>query len=406
RGSSPPLAVMSTLTWSCPARRSAQSSAASAGPMMSRSPADLNSTAGAGSGSGNAAIATSAAIFGVTSAACPLQPPSSRTFTNLTFACERACSASSPKRAASCVQATSTSVSLSTAWNAPASLRQSWSCTASAAPPFSALASAFASIPMVRLQLQTLSVLPSRLIRLRFPLVFLGNHRLVGRLLFLLVEEHRARLVQRREQLFGYRLAHRPVAGERLERIRHVEMRIAEELLQRESPQLILHLRIHERREVRVGRELVERWHRRRRCLLLLGRGRFALQPRPAREKRFLFVALHFRRLFAPLHFTLIASHLYAILRMLEGARLDAFPRLRPIVLLDVFADPGVNLGRHGHAVDRMAGVEPARRLVAADRHFHRQRVVAFHAPEHEDARIGGDHVLVVALDLVAMQLE
>src|SRR6202008_2331488 len=167
-------------------------------PTMSTSPADLNSTAGAGSGSGSAAIATSAAILGVASAPRALQPPSSRTFTNLTLACARACSASSPKSVASCVQATITSGSVSAAWNAAASLRQSWSCTASAAPPFSAAASAFASTAMVRLQLQTLSVLPSRLIRLRFPLVFL-RLRLGRRLLVLLGEEQRARLVQRRE---------------------------------------------------------------------------------------------------------------------------------------------------------------------------------------------------------------
>src|SRR5438067_1614978 len=259
-GSSPPLPVISTLTCNWPARRSAQSSAASAGPTMRRSPPDLNSTAGAGSGSGSAAIATSAAIFGVASPLRALQPPSSRTLTNFRLALDRACSASSPKSAASCVHATITSGSVSAAWNAPASLRQSWSCTASASPAFSALASAFASTPMVRLQLQTLSVLPSRLIGLCFPLVFLG-YRLGVRLLFLLGEEHAARLVQRRQQLLGYRLPDRPVARVRLERIGHVEVRIAEEFLQRQPPQLLLHLRIHVRREIRLRGQLLDRWN-------------------------------------------------------------------------------------------------------------------------------------------------
>src|SRR5262249_6991632 len=320
------------------------------------------------------------------------------TFTNLTLACARACSASSPKSVASCVQATITSESLSAAWNAPASLRQSWSCTASAAPLFSALASALASSAMVRLQLQTFSVLPSRLIRLRLPLLFLFHCRLGIRLLFLLAEEHAACLVERRQHLLGYRLGHRPIARIGLERIGHVEVRIAEELLQREAPQLILHLRVHERREVGVRRELVDRRHRGRRRVVLLFRRRFALQPRPAREEWLLFVRLHFTRL--------LASHLYAILRMQERARLDALLRLGAVILLDVVAHPPVNLRRHRHAVDRVAAGEPTARLVAAHGHLERQPILAFHAPEHEHARIGRHHVLVVALDLIAMQLE
>src|SRR5438105_5699942 len=294
-GSSPPLPVISTLTCNWPARRSAQSSAASAGPTMRRSPSDLNSTAGAGSGSGSAAIATSAAIFGVASPLRALQPPSSRTLTNFRLALDRACSASSPKSAAPCVHATITSGSVSAAWNAPASLRQSWSCTASASPAFSALASAFASTPMVRLQLQTLSVLPSRLIGLCFPLVFLryrslnARLRLGVRLLFLLGEEHAARLVQRRQQLLGYRLPDRPAARVRLERIRHVEMRIAEEVLQRQPPQLLLHLRIHERGEIGLRREVLHRWNAGRGRVGFCLRGCLALQARPAREKRLLF---------------------------------------------------------------------------------------------------------------------
>ena len=74
--------VISTLTSSWPDSRSAQSSAAAAGPMISTCPADLNSTAGAGSGSGSAAIGDAAPR----SSACDFsadQPPSSRMLTKL-----------------------------------------------------------------------------------------------------------------------------------------------------------------------------------------------------------------------------------------------------------------------------------------------------------------------------------
>ena len=77
------------------------------------------------------------------------------------------------------------------AWNAPASLRQSSWCTVSGSPDLSAAASAFASSASVWLQLQTLSVLPSRLIG--FGLVLGSGRRVVFRdlrfffLLFLLL---------------------------------------------------------------------------------------------------------------------------------------------------------------------------------------------------------------------------
>src|SRR5258708_33671459 len=167
--------------------------------MMRSSPPDLNSTAGAGSGSGSAAIATSAAIFG--SAPSLVQPACSRTLTNLRFARAPACSASSPNSAASCVQATITSASPSALWNAGASLRHSWSCTTCGVPDFKALASALASMPTVRLQLQTLSVLPSRLILLPFPLGLLCSFPLVGGFFLFLGEEHAPRLIQHPEQL-------------------------------------------------------------------------------------------------------------------------------------------------------------------------------------------------------------
>src|SRR4051812_26630831 len=256
-GSSPARPVMSTLTLSCPARRSAQSSAASAGPMISTSPADLNSTAGVGSGSGNAAIAISAASFGVACSAFAPQPPCSRTLTNLRLVRAPACSASSPKSAASCVQATITSSPApSAAWNAAASLRQSCSCTTSGAPLFSPFASAAASTATVRLQLQTLSVLPSRLILLFFPQSFL-----IRAFRFRLCKKQPARLVERREHLLRYRFADRPVARIGFERIRHIEVRIVEQLLQREPSQLVLHLRVHEEREIGLRRQALDRRH-------------------------------------------------------------------------------------------------------------------------------------------------
>src|SRR5688572_29338801 len=166
-GSSPEASVISTFTSSWPERRSAQSSAAAAGPTTSTCPLELNSTAGAGSGSGSAASATSAAIFGVDFSAD--HPPSSRMLTKLIFAVDSP--ASSRNRVASCVQATMTSSAPPrAAWNAPESLRHSSWCTASGSPDLSAAASALASSASVRLQLQTLSVLPSRLIVFRFPL--------------------------------------------------------------------------------------------------------------------------------------------------------------------------------------------------------------------------------------------
>src|SRR5260221_1589403 len=286
-GSSPPLPVISPLTASPCESRSAHSSAAAAGPMLRSWPPDWSPAAGAGSGSGSAAIATSAAIFG--SAPSLVQPACSRTLTNLRFARAPACSASSPNSAASCVQATITSESPSALWNAGASLRHSWSCTTSGVLDFKALASALASMPTVRLQLQTLSVLPSRLILLPFPLGLLCSFPLVGGFFLFLGEEHAARLIQRREQLRRNRLAAGPVARIRFERIGQVEMRIAEQLLQREAAQLFLHLRMHEAGKLRLRRQAFDR-RQRRRGLFCLFNQYFALEARPPGKKSFLFV--------------------------------------------------------------------------------------------------------------------
>src|SRR6185503_137555 len=309
-GSSPPPLVASTETSSWLESRSAQSSAAAAGPMIRTWPCDLNSTAGAGSGSGSAAIAISAAILGVDFSAD--QPPSSRMFTNLMFLGD-----SSLNSAASWVQATiRSSLAPAAAWNAPMSLRHSSWCTASGSPALSPAASAFASSGMVRLQLQTLSVLLSRLIALGLPGCgrfgcgrFGGGHfgcgrcfgcgRLRGSLLFrqllllFVAEEQRARLVHGLQHLLRDRLADRPVAGKGLERIGQVEVRVAaEQLLQRHAPQRVLHLGMHEAGKVGFGLELL---HRREARL-----GRFSrsldrsllLEPRPALEK-VLFLRCH-----------------------------------------------------------------------------------------------------------------
>src|SRR5262245_23873583 len=234
--------------------------------MMTSWPEDLNSTAGAGCASGSAAIAMSAAILGVVFFASGDQPACSRTLTKRSLATEAALevAASSPKSGASWVQATITSSACPSAdWNAPASLRQSWWCTDSGSPALSAAPSALASSATVRLQLQTLSVFPSSVIVFRFGFLFLARNGLRARrffllfFLFVLVEDERARLVERRQHLLRNGLAAGPVARIRLERIGHVEVRIAEQLLQRHAAQGVVDLRMHEAGEVRLRREFV-----------------------------------------------------------------------------------------------------------------------------------------------------
>src|SRR6185436_10497942 len=187
------------------------------------------------------------------------------------------------------VQATITSLSPSAAWKAFASRRQSWSCTCNGAFSLSAEASAFASSATVRLQLQTLSVLPSRLIGLLFDLVFQLVLRLVFQLLFglllrlglrflrfmLLVEQQDLRLIERRQHLGRDRVGDIPVPGIGFEGIRNVEVRVTtEQLLQRRATQIVLDLGLHEPGEVRGGRERLDRrqrlrFRRRRRVLFL-----------------------------------------------------------------------------------------------------------------------------------------
>src|SRR3954468_6315024 len=94
------------------------------------------------------------------------------------------------------------------------------------------------------------------------------------------------------------------------------------------------------------------------------------------------------------------------ILRMQERARLDALLEGRAVVFLYVVADPGIDLRRHWYAIHRMTAVQPACRLVRARGDLHRKRLIAFHAPQHEQAWIGCGHVHVVTLGFIAMQLE
>src|ERR1043166_7112818 len=117
---------------------------------------------------------------------------------------------------------------------------------------------------------------------------------------------------------------------------------------------------------------------------------------------------------------------------MPERARLDALLRHRPVVLLDVLADPGEDLRRHADAVHGMAAVEPAPRLLRAHGDVERQAdaghgmaagepaprllrahgdverqaAIVVHAPEDEYARRRSRDVEVIALGFVAMELQ
>src|SRR4051812_35612847 len=93
------------------------------------------------------------------------------------------------------------------------------------------------------------------------------------------------------------------------------------------------------------------------------------------------------------------------IFRMHERARLDALLRLRAVVLLHVIAHPRVDFGRHLDAVDEMSAIEPAPGFFGAHRDLHRQPLLALHAPEDEHAWLEPNHVQVVTLGFVAMQL-
>src|SRR3954462_13711311 len=91
---------------------------------------------------------------------------------------------------------------------------------------------------------------------------------------------------------------------------------------------------------------------------------------------------------------------------MLERARLDALLRLGAVVMLHVVADPGEDLRRHADAVDRVAAVEPAPRLLRAHGDLERQAAVFIHAPKDEHARRGPRYVEVITFGLIAVELQ
>src|SRR5687768_7248204 len=250
---------MSTLGSSAPARRCAQSSAAAEGPMTSTCPPELYSMLGTGAGSGSAAAAISAAIFGVACLPSADQPAVSRMLTKRSSAFDCAAAASSPKSAASCVQATSNSASPpSASWKLPACLRHNSVCSAIAAPDFSAAASAAASSCIVLLQLQSLSVLFSIAIGFGF-----GLGRLCGRLraflgLRLRGKKRAARVVQRLQHLLRNALVLGVVVDVGIEAVHHVEARVVQQLLQRRALDAFLHVGAQEGAEVRFEGQAVD----------------------------------------------------------------------------------------------------------------------------------------------------
>src|SRR5688500_16844389 len=80
--------------------------------------------------------------------------------------------------------------------------------------------------------------------------------------------------------------------------------------------------------------------------------------------------------------------------------------RLGLVVALDVAAHPGPQLARHRHLVDALARVHPAPGLGVAHGEKLRHRALLVHAPQDEHARLLGRHVHVVAVGLVAAQLD
>src|SRR5436190_10709088 len=182
------------------------------------------------------------------------------------LACDCADSASSAKSAASCLHATTRSGSASAAWNAPASLRHSSRCTVIACFDLSAPERLFASSGIVPLQEQSLSVLLSsdilgfrqRFFRCFFFRVCFCLLDFFYRLLFL-VKQQATRVVERLQHFGGNRILSREIDRVRLERINRLEVSVGEELLQRRAPRLEIDARVHERREVRIRLQVLNR---------------------------------------------------------------------------------------------------------------------------------------------------
>src|SRR6266852_4057894 len=90
----------------------------------------------------------------------------------------------------------------------------------------------------------------------------------------------------------------------------------------------------------------------------------------------------------------------------LEGRRAEALLRLRLVVALDVLREPRDPLRRHRHAVHVCAGIEHARRLVVAHRDGLGNTRAFFFEPVHEHERLVRGEIEVIALRLIAENLE
>src|SRR5450830_1917829 len=92
---------------------------------------------------------------------------------------------------------------------------------------------------------------------------------------------------------------------------------------------------------------------------------------------------------------------------MAPSAMLAPAPRLRRLVMrLQVGLQPGLDLGRHRHAVGGLARIEHARAFDVADRRAHRHGAALLHPPQHEYLRFGRHEVLEIAFVLVRVQFQ
>src|SRR3989475_11164812 len=205
----------------------------------------------------------------------------------MNFSCvgEFAVWAISENSGASCVQATTQASSLSDSRKLPTSLRHSSVCTWIGCLSLSAAPSALASSAMVLLQLQTFSVRSSsdisgfvfsfggrrgRRFRLGLALRFFGplGQRLDGGrrrrsmrvFLLLVVEEQALRVLERLQHRQADGLALGEILAVRLETFEVLEVRIAEQLLQRRAPEVLVHAGLQEFGV--FGSEALERFER------------------------------------------------------------------------------------------------------------------------------------------------
>src|SRR5258708_37777253 len=141
-------------------------------------------------------------------------------------------------------------------WRRAISLRHSSVCTVSGAADFNAAASAEASSAIVLLQLHSFRVL------CWIAIVVHSCRRLLflpGSFFFCRLHQPLARPLQAREHLRRYGIGPRVVVDVGIETVHDVEARIRKELLQRRALDAFLDLRAHERLEVGLEREAVQR---------------------------------------------------------------------------------------------------------------------------------------------------